>query len=412
MNLFELERHPLSALWGDMPPDEYAALAADIAEHGVKTPVTLHPDGRVLDGWHRVRGARDAGEDRIETVTLPDGEDPKDFVIRANGLRRHLPKDRRVAIILMTREWVPCGDSSRFEGGNNASSGQQLSTGRAHNAHAPAHEGRTTPPLTEQQVAEQAGASVSMVKKVKAEIRRGHGEDLVEGRETIRSLETKRKAAQRKEDKAKLGRPATPMEKRDQRIADLEAQLDAAQTLSEGDDEDLQRKVEVLAAERVRLTQLLKERDARITELELELEGSQKRVGTLMRDNADMKARLGILPPSFASEAPDTEETPPPAPERREPPPPPPTAPPAAPNTPAADPGSPVRPADIQGLRSWMREIGQDEVLDEETRARLDAWIKKTTDMDSRGVEFLGLRMALMRSLNRQTFLDLKHHLR
>ena len=34
-----LERHPLSALWGDMPSDELAAMRESVQDHGFTDPV-------------------------------------------------------------------------------------------------------------------------------------------------------------------------------------------------------------------------------------------------------------------------------------------------------------------------------------------------------------------------------------
>jgi hypothetical protein len=47
-----IERHPLSAAWPEMEPDNFMALQASIAEVGVEEPVVLF-EGKILDGWHR-----------------------------------------------------------------------------------------------------------------------------------------------------------------------------------------------------------------------------------------------------------------------------------------------------------------------------------------------------------------------
>jgi len=38
-----------------MADDEFEALKADIAANGLREPIWLHPDGRILDGRNRYR---------------------------------------------------------------------------------------------------------------------------------------------------------------------------------------------------------------------------------------------------------------------------------------------------------------------------------------------------------------------
>lgn len=80
-----------------MSTDEYAALKADIAEHGLLHPVVLYK-GRVLDGRHRMRACRELG---VEVTTVEyEGDDPVRYVIAANLHRRHLSSSQRAALAL------------------------------------------------------------------------------------------------------------------------------------------------------------------------------------------------------------------------------------------------------------------------------------------------------------------------
>ena len=91
MALDALQRHPLSALWGDMPHDEFEALVADVRAHGVRQPIALFR-GRVIDGWHRLQAAIRAGLHDMETFKIedsPEGDDPA-------GYRHRLPTDTGV----------------------------------------------------------------------------------------------------------------------------------------------------------------------------------------------------------------------------------------------------------------------------------------------------------------------------
>ena len=102
----DLTRHPLSAFWPDMPVDDFTALVASVAEHGIREPIVLL-DGMVLDGWHRYRAATEAGQPIRSTKYT--GDDPVSFVIDANGHRRHLTAEQKAACVLQVREWAPRG---------------------------------------------------------------------------------------------------------------------------------------------------------------------------------------------------------------------------------------------------------------------------------------------------------------
>ncbi len=55
-----LTAHRLAALVPEMAPDEYEALKADIAAHGLLEPIVLY-QGQILDGRNRHRGCLDTG---------------------------------------------------------------------------------------------------------------------------------------------------------------------------------------------------------------------------------------------------------------------------------------------------------------------------------------------------------------
>lgn len=94
----ELEFHPVADIFPMMSEREFADLAADIAEHGLREPVWLHRDGRIIDGRNRYRACRQAG--------LPcefrgyEGDDNKlvSFVVSLNLHRRHLSESQRAMV--------------------------------------------------------------------------------------------------------------------------------------------------------------------------------------------------------------------------------------------------------------------------------------------------------------------------
>ena len=100
-----MERHELSQLWGDMPEPEYRQFVESIRD----TKETYNKfiiwtyEGKVLDGWHRYKACEELG---VLTPTLPyNGQDPAGFVIRTNGLRRHLTPSQRSDAIVSCVKW-------------------------------------------------------------------------------------------------------------------------------------------------------------------------------------------------------------------------------------------------------------------------------------------------------------------
>ena len=53
----ELQPHRLASLFPPLADQELEALADDIRQHGQREPVLMY-EGKVLDGWNRVRACR------------------------------------------------------------------------------------------------------------------------------------------------------------------------------------------------------------------------------------------------------------------------------------------------------------------------------------------------------------------
>jgi ParB family chromosome partitioning protein len=108
-----LQRHPLSAAFGDIPKDEFDQLVADIRKNGLIWPIVYIQDDRgekmILDGWHRYRACLEAGvKPRLEPfdfVVEPADEQSgrkvteAEFVVAANGHRRHLTREQKQKIV-------------------------------------------------------------------------------------------------------------------------------------------------------------------------------------------------------------------------------------------------------------------------------------------------------------------------
>lgn len=82
--------HPAADLFPLMGADELASLAEDIKANGLRHPVILDADGRVLDGRNRLRACDLAGVEPVFS-TVDDG-DPVALVVSLNVKRRNMAK--------------------------------------------------------------------------------------------------------------------------------------------------------------------------------------------------------------------------------------------------------------------------------------------------------------------------------
>lgn len=87
--------HPAAELFPGMSPDEFAALKADIAVHGVREPSWVY-QGILLDGRHLTRACEELGIDCPQREY--EGSDPVAFVVSLNLKRRHLNESQRAVV--------------------------------------------------------------------------------------------------------------------------------------------------------------------------------------------------------------------------------------------------------------------------------------------------------------------------
>lgn len=93
-----LYTHPVADLFPMLAEDEMAYLAADIRVNGLREPITLHADGRILDGRNRYRACQLA---QVEPRTVVyQGDDPIGFAVSLNLRRRHLNPGQRAMLAL------------------------------------------------------------------------------------------------------------------------------------------------------------------------------------------------------------------------------------------------------------------------------------------------------------------------
>jgi ParB-like chromosome segregation protein Spo0J len=96
----------------DLTPDEYAALKADIVEHGMLVPIVVDADsGAILDGHHRLRAWNELRAEGAEVPDYPrevrsyaDDSERIAHVLALNLYRRHLSRERRAELVATLRE--------------------------------------------------------------------------------------------------------------------------------------------------------------------------------------------------------------------------------------------------------------------------------------------------------------------
>jgi hypothetical protein len=99
--------HPVLELIPPMRPREYEPFRADVAEHGVITPVEVDEHGVVLDGRERLRACRELGVDCARRIRIGLSEEEKfTLVTSLNLTRRHLSADQRAVVALKLEPYL------------------------------------------------------------------------------------------------------------------------------------------------------------------------------------------------------------------------------------------------------------------------------------------------------------------
>ena len=114
----ELEFHPVADIFPMMSEREFADLCADIAEHGLREPVWLHADGRIIDGRNRYQACGKSGI--APSFRTYDGDDSglADFVFSLNFHRRHLTPSQSAMCAARKAKYSHGGDRRSDQAGN------------------------------------------------------------------------------------------------------------------------------------------------------------------------------------------------------------------------------------------------------------------------------------------------------
>jgi hypothetical protein len=134
INATETKRdpHPVASLFPALDEPALVELAADIATHGLREPIWLHRDGRILDGRNRNAACDLAGIEPTYRTWEGDENDLVAFVVSLNLHRRHLSESQRamVAAKIATLD-VGSNQHASIEAPSQADAAKMLNVGRA-----------------------------------------------------------------------------------------------------------------------------------------------------------------------------------------------------------------------------------------------------------------------------------------
>jgi N6-adenosine-specific RNA methylase IME4 len=91
--------HPMAELFPLLEGEEFEELKRDIAAHGLREAIWLHPDGRILDGRNRHRACLETGT-KPQYRTWDRNGSTLHFVVSLNLHRRHLTSSQRAVVSL------------------------------------------------------------------------------------------------------------------------------------------------------------------------------------------------------------------------------------------------------------------------------------------------------------------------
>jgi len=174
-----LQRHELSAIFGDMPDEDYQSMLESVSNDGFIDNVVRLYEGQILDGYHRYRAAKELNLLRkLRFKQWHEDEhrdgDPRVFVYGRNQHRRHYSAARRAQVAVAFNERFGQGGDRRSD---NFSKGQD------------------EPLKTTQELAKEANVSTSTIKRAIQVEKQGESEAVISGEKTAGEVIKARDAA-------------------------------------------------------------------------------------------------------------------------------------------------------------------------------------------------------------------------
>jgi ParB-like chromosome segregation protein Spo0J len=128
----KMQAHPLADLLPPMSDLEYAELRDSIRDNGLRQPITLHRDGRILDGRNRARVCDELGRPVASVVFKGTDGEALAFVLDLNLTRRHLNESQRamIAADLATMRQGARTDIASIEAMSQAEASERVNVSR------------------------------------------------------------------------------------------------------------------------------------------------------------------------------------------------------------------------------------------------------------------------------------------
>ena len=123
-----LRRHDLSAIFNNMPAEDFKSLLESVENEGFIDNVIRIYENKVLDGWHRYRAAKELNllrKLRFQVWSEQDG-DPKAFVYKRNLNRRHYSVSQRAQVAVAFNERFGRGRPSENSPNGDIKTRQEL----------------------------------------------------------------------------------------------------------------------------------------------------------------------------------------------------------------------------------------------------------------------------------------------
>lgn len=93
-----LAHHEYARLFPMLSDEEVQELADDIAKNGLRIPIVIDADDKILDGRNRAAACAIAGVDPVYEPFIGSDEDKLAFVVSCNIHRRHLTTSQRASV--------------------------------------------------------------------------------------------------------------------------------------------------------------------------------------------------------------------------------------------------------------------------------------------------------------------------